>query len=316
MTPWPAPAGRLRRALADRSRRPCRTQWTGAGHPQTAARHFGSGRRRRGRPGGWASAAAWRCGFAAVVGVAPEAGGWPVHGALDLAAGVGVVPEAGGRPLHGAVDLAAGVGVAPEAGDRLVHGTLDLAAGVGVAPEAGDRLVHGALDLAAGVGVVPEAGLGCVATGRDRVVEVGRSMLRVAIKACRDRHASPFDASASARMRVGWNRISNRQGLSGRRDDKPEAGLQPALNFFGLPSTVSRDRSDSRGLSTSRRARRIRPGGEGTALTFAAPVSRSTSQALPDIADHGDPFTHMVAAFRQGLKEEGYIDGQNDTRRT
>jgi hypothetical protein len=29
-----------------------------------------------------------------------------------------------------------------------------------------------------------------------------------------------------------------------------------------------------------------------------------------------DPFTHMVAAFRQGLKEEGYIDGQNDTRRT
>jgi hypothetical protein len=30
----------------------------------------------------------------------------------------------------------------------------------------------------------------------------------------------------------------------------------------------------------------------------------------------GDPFTHMVAAFRQGLKEEGYIDGQNVTRRT
>ena len=29
-----------------------------------------------------------------------------------------------------------------------------------------------------------------------------------------------------------------------------------------------------------------------------------------------DPFTHMVAAFRQGLKEEGYIDGQNVTRRT
>ena len=30
----------------------------------------------------------------------------------------------------------------------------------------------------------------------------------------------------------------------------------------------------------------------------------------------GDPFTRMVAAFRQGLKEEGYIDGQNVTRRT
>ena len=29
-----------------------------------------------------------------------------------------------------------------------------------------------------------------------------------------------------------------------------------------------------------------------------------------------EPFTHMVAAFRQGLKEEGYIDGQNVTRRT
>ena len=29
-----------------------------------------------------------------------------------------------------------------------------------------------------------------------------------------------------------------------------------------------------------------------------------------------DPSTHMVAVFRQGLKEEGYIDGQNVTRRT
>jgi hypothetical protein len=30
----------------------------------------------------------------------------------------------------------------------------------------------------------------------------------------------------------------NRQGLSGGRDDKPEAGLQPVLNFFGNPVEI------------------------------------------------------------------------------
>jgi hypothetical protein len=42
----------------------------------------------------------------------------------------------------------------------------------------------------------------------------------------------------------------------------------------------------------------------------ASPLKADLHEVTPD------PFTHMVAAFRQGLKEEGYIDGQNVTRRT
>jgi putative ABC transport system substrate-binding protein len=58
-------------------------------------------------------------------------------------------------------------------------------------------------------------------------------------------------------------------------------------------------------------------GGAAASCPLAARAQRSAMPVIGFLSSGPpDPFTHMVAAFRLGLKEEGYIDGQNVTRRT